>query len=51
MAGKSVGPKIEPWGTPAVTGYYCEDFPCKTTWNHLLLRREEIRQNTWPESS
>ena len=26
---KSVGPIIEPWGTPALTGYSCEDFPFK----------------------
>ena len=24
---KSVGPRIDPWGTPALTGYSCEDFP------------------------
>ena len=24
---KSVGPRMEPRGTPALTGYSCEDFP------------------------
>ena len=24
---KSIGPRMEPWGTPEVTGYSCEDFP------------------------
>ena len=23
---KSVGTRMEPWGTPALTGYSCEDF-------------------------
>ena len=28
---KSVGPKIEPWGKPALTEYSCQDFASKTT--------------------
>ena len=28
---KSVGPRMEPQGTPALTGYSCEDFPSRTT--------------------
>ena len=24
---KSVGPRMEPWGNPALTRYSCEDFP------------------------
>ena len=24
---KSAGPRMEPWGTPALAGYSCEDFP------------------------
>ena len=28
---KSVGPKMEPSGTPALAGNYCEDFPPRTT--------------------
>ena len=46
---KSVGPRMEPWGTPALTGYSCEDFPSRTTQSCLLLRKEEIRPNIWPE--
>ena len=26
---KSVGPRMKSWGTPALTGYSCEDFPSK----------------------
>ena len=28
---KSVGPRIEPQGTPALTGFTCENFPFRTT--------------------
>ena len=38
---KSVGPEMEPWGTPALTGYSCEDFPSKTTRSHLLLKKKK----------
>ena len=48
---KIVGPRMEPWGTPALTGYSCEVFPYRTTQSHLLLRKEEIRLNIWPEIS
>ena len=34
---KSVGPKMDPWRTPALTGYTCEDFPSRTTQSCLLL--------------
>ena len=27
---KSVGPRMDPQGTPALTGYSCEDFPSRT---------------------
>ena len=33
---KSVGPRLELWGTPALTGYSCKDFPSKTAQSHLL---------------
>ena len=26
-SGKSVGPRIEPYGAPPLSGYSCEDFP------------------------
>ena len=42
---KSVEPRMEPRGTPALTGYSCEDFPSRTTRSSLLLRKEEIRPN------
>ena len=42
---KRVGPKMESLGTQALTGYSFEDFPSRTTWSHLLLRKEEIRPN------
>ena len=45
---KSVGPRIDPWGTPALTGYSCEDFPSKTTRSRLLLkRRNKTKYLTW----
>ena len=40
---KSLGPRMEPWGTPALPGYSREDFPSTTTRRRLLLRKEEIR--------
>ena len=46
---KSVGPGIEPWATPALTGCSCEDFPSKTSRSRLLLRKKEIRPNIWSE--
>ena len=46
---KSVGPRIEPWGTPAISAYSCEDFPSRTIQRHLLLIKEEIRPNILPE--
>ena len=42
---ESVGPRMEPQGTPVLTGNSCEDFPSRTTRNRLLLRKEEIRPN------
>ena len=36
---------MKPWGTPALTGYSCEDFPSGTNKSWLLLRKEEIRSN------
>ena len=52
MYGKiSVGLRMEPWGTPALTGYCCQDLPSTTTQSHLLLRKEEKkRPNIWPET-
>ena len=36
---KSVEPRMDPWGTQGLTEYSCEDFPSRTTWSCLLLRR------------
>ena len=41
-SGKSVGWRMEPWRTSALTVNYCEDFPTRTTLSCLLLRKEEI---------
>ena len=46
---KSLGPRMDLWGIPPLTGYSYEDFPSRTTWSCLLLRKEEIRLNIWPE--
>ena len=34
---KSVGPRMDPWGTPALTGYSCGDFPSITTQRCLFV--------------
>ena len=46
---KSVGPRMDPWGTPALTGYSCEHLPSRTTRSHLFPRKEKIRPNICPE--
>ena len=46
---KSVGPKMEPWGTQALTRYSCEYFPSKTTQSRQLFRKDKIMPNIWPE--
>ena len=40
---KSVGPKIQPWGIPALNGHSCEHFPFRTTWTSLLSMEDEIK--------
>ena len=40
---------VVPWGTPALTGYSWEDFPSRTTRSSLLMRKEKVRPNIWPE--
>ena len=37
-----VGPIIDPWGAPPITGHSW-DFPCRTTKKHLLLRNKKIK--------
>ena len=46
---KSVGPRMDPYGTPALSGNTCEDFPSRTTSSRLLLRKKRIRPNLSPE--
>ena len=60
-SGKSVGPRMEPWGIPALTGYSFEGFPFRTTRSCPLLRKftyeiiylqnftDELRPNIWLE--
>ena len=40
MAEKCVQPRMEPWGTLALTGHSCEDFPSRTTCSRLLLKKK-----------
>ena len=42
---KSIGPRMNPWGTPALTAYSWEDFSSRITQSRLLLRKEEIIWN------
>ena len=48
---QSAGPKMEPWGTSELIGYSCEDFPSRTTQNHLFLRKDEKRPNIGTRNS
>ena len=43
---KNVGPRVKPGETAALTGLSCENFPFRTARSHLLLRNDEIMQNT-----
>ena len=44
-----MGPRMGPWRTPVLTEYSCKDY-----WQKkeicILLRKEEIRPNIWPET-
>ena len=40
---------MNPWQTPALTGYSFGAFLSWTTWRCLLLRKEERRPNIWHE--
>ena len=46
---KSARPRLEHWRTPTLTGYTCENFLFRNTRSRLLLRKDEIRPNIWPE--
>ena len=45
---KIVGPRMKSWGTPALTGYYCEDlhFPSRST-SITEKRRDRAKYLTW----
>ena len=36
---ESVGPRMEPWETPVLTGYSCEEFPSRTTGSRLITEK------------
>ena len=40
-SGENIGPKVEPWGTSALTEYFCEDFPSRTTWTVLYWEKKK----------
>ena len=40
---KNLGPKMEPWGTTALTVYSCENVSSITTQSCLLLRKDQVR--------
>ena len=37
---------MDPWETPALTGYSYEHFPSRNISSHLLLRKEKIRRRS-----
>ena len=42
---KKVGLRMGHCGTPALTGYSCEDFPSRITRSRLLLKNGKITTN------
>ena len=46
---KSVGPRMKPWGIQALAGYSSADVQTRTTQSLLLLRKDKIKPNIWPE--
>ena len=46
---KSVVLRMEPWGNPIWSRCSCEDFTYRASRSWLLLRKDEIRANIWPE--
>ena len=48
---KSLGQRMDPWGTPALTGYSCEEFPSRTTWRRLEeLEEGDLNKTSMPKS-
>ena len=46
---ESIGPGMDPWGTLAWTGCFCEHFLSRIPWISLLKRKQETRPNIWTE--
>jgi len=44
---KSMGPRIEPWGTPVETKKEEEDWPSKTTLRWRSWRKERMIYMSW----
>ena len=48
---KSVGLRIGPWDTLALSEYSCADFPSRTTWSQQKKKQSQISDltfyNTW----
>ena len=40
---------MEPWETPVLTGYFCKEYPYRTTWSHILLWKDKNnpKELTW----
>ena len=45
---KRVGARTEPWGTPALIRCEEEDWPSRTTFSLLFLRKEEMISRRGP---
>ena len=37
------------WENPVLTGYSCEDVSSRAIQSRLLLRKDNVRANIWPE--
>ena len=48
---KTLGPRMKPWETLALTGYFCEHVKSKTYRKRWLLRKDKRRSKAWPEIS
>ena len=46
---KDVGPRMDPWKNPAITGYSCKYVLSSITRGHLILGKDEIRPNISPK--
>ena len=44
---KGLRQRMEPWGTPAFTGYSWKGVSSRTTWSRLLLRKDKVSSKNW----